>query len=175
MSSELMHPPNVEEAIADAMGEDETLRYENEWVWFVDSLSTNQSLDKIAYYAMKCRFTSRAKRKIIAYTYSLLGRNLSVTQINTPHDLTRFDNDKAVIDSLLKMGLTNFDITDEFLMIVSMIQLQYDTMISQSKGGAERKAIITTGKVIKAESLYVDDNRSASKMDSMLDSGNQKY
>jgi len=125
--------------------------YDNEWVRFVNQLSKNEGLSKIAIFAKESNFTLRAKRKIIAYTYAALGRNLSVTFVRDHADRNLLQCDKAVIDSVLKLGLTNFDVTPEFEMICAMISQQFDIMLLQATGGFERRQINTTERRINRE------------------------
>lgn len=122
----------------------ETARiFDNEWVRFINQLSKNEALSKIAMFAADSKFTYRAKRKIITYTYALLGRNLSVTFIRNDHDRDLLYCEKAVVDSVLRLGLTNFDVTPEFETIIDLISLQFTVMIMQATGGFERKSINT--------------------------------
>ena len=122
----------------------ETARiYDNEWVRFVNQLSKNEALSKIAVFAADSKFTYRAKRKLISYTYALLGRNLAVTYVQNEHDRNILYCEKAVIDPVLKLGLTTFDITPEFEVIVDLISLQFTIMTMQATGGFERKSINT--------------------------------
>ncbi len=128
--------------------------YDNEWVRFVNQLSKNETLAKIAYFAKLSKFTSRAKRKIISYTYALLGRNLAVTFIKNDYDRNMVYCDKAMLDAVLKLGLTNFDITPEFEQIVDMISFQFTVMTFQATGGFERKQINTTERRVQREETY---------------------
>ncbi len=129
-------------------------QYDNEWVRFINQLSKNESLQKIAYFASGSKFTYRAKRKIISYTYALLGRNLAVTFIKDEHDRNILYCDKAVIDSVLKLGMTNFDVTPEFEMICDMISFQFSVMCMQATGGFERRAINTQERRTHHEENY---------------------
>lgn len=133
-----MNPDEEKEVIEEL---DNQRIYDNEWVQFTNQLSKNESLKKIAYYATNCKFTPKAKRKIIMYAYALLGRNLAVTYIHDEHDRQMLFCDKAVMDSVLKLGLTNYDVTDEFEMITNAITLQFTIMVDQARGGFERKQI----------------------------------
>lgn len=142
--------PSSDEMVVD----NQARYYDNEWVRFTNQLSKNESLGKIAYYAKTCKFTPRAKKKIIMYCYALLGRNLAVTYIKNEHMWNILNADKAVIDSTLKLGLTNFDITDQFVMIMDAISLQFTIMCDQAIGGFERKQINTTKREISREETY---------------------
>lgn len=128
--------------------------YDNEWVRFVNQLSKNEALGKIAHFAAHSKFTFAAKRKIIIYAYALLGRNLSVTFVRTEHDRNMLYCDKAVIDCGLKLGLTNIDITPEFIQICDMISEQFTIMVFSSTGGFERRAINTTERRVSREEMY---------------------
>lgn len=145
-----MIEPTADEQVVD----NQQRYYDNEWVRFVNQLSKNETLGKIAYFAKLSKFTPRAKRKIISYTYGLLGRNLAVTYIRNEHDRNRIDCDKAMLDAVLKLGITNFDITPEFEQIVDMVAFQYTVMVFQSTGAEERKAINTTERRISREETY---------------------
>lgn len=128
--------------------------YDNEWVRFINQLSKNETLNKIAYYAASCKFTPRAKRKIISYTYALLGRNLAVTYVRNEHERNMLYCDKAVLDSVLKLGMTNFDVTPEFEIIVDAISFQFSVMAFQATGGFERRAINTTERKVSREETF---------------------
>ena len=154
---------------------DNTTRYyDNEWVRFVNQLSKNESLGKIAHFAANSKFTRRAKRKIIIYTYSLLGRNLAVTYIKGVSERIRLDCDKAVIDCGLKLGLTNIDITPEFIQICDMISLQYTIMCDQAYGGFERKQINTTERKISREETYPQLNQGGNVLQKYLGRGQER-
>lgn len=142
--------PTTDEAFVD----NQARYYDNEWVRFVNNLSKNETLGKIAHYAATCKFTPRAKRKIISYTYALLGRNLAVTYVRNEHERNMLYCDKAVLDAVLKLGVTNFDITPEFEIIVDMISIQFSIMTFQATGGFERKQINTTERRISREETY---------------------
>ncbi len=129
-------------------------QFDNEWVRFINQLSKNETLKKIAYFASGCKFTSRAKRKIISYSYALLGRNLSVTYVRNEHDRNILYCDKSVIDAVLKLGMTNFDVTPEFEMICNQIAFQFSVMVMQSTGGFERRAINTQERRTSHEENY---------------------
>lgn len=145
----------MEQPTSDEMVSDNQARYyDNEWVRFVNQLSKNETLGKIAYYAKTCKFTSRAKKKIIIYCYTLLGRNLAVTFLKNEQMWNMIQGDKAVVDSTLKLGLTNFDITDNFVLIMDAISLQFTEMCDAAIGGFERKQINTTNREITREERY---------------------
>lgn len=129
-------------------------QFDGEWVRFINQLSKNETLIKIAYFAANSRFTWRAKRKIISYTYGLLGRNLAVTFVRGEHDRNILYCDKAVIDSVLKLGMTNFDLTPEFEMITNMISFQFSVMVFQATGGFERRAINTQERKVSREESF---------------------
>lgn len=146
--------PSTQPTADESLVDNQVRYYDNEWVRFVNQLSKNESLGKIAHFAASCKFTPRAKRKIISYTYALLGRNLAVTFIRNEHERNMLYCDKAVLDAVLKLGLTNFDITPEFEIIVDMISFQFSVMAFQATGGFERKQINTTERRISREEVY---------------------
>lgn len=129
-------------------------QFDGEWVRFVNQLSKNETLLKIAYFASNCSFTWRAKRKIISYTYGLLGRNLAVTFVRGEHDRNILYCDKAVMDAVLKLGMTNFDLTPELEMITNMVSFQFSVMVMQATGGFERRAINTQERRINKEETF---------------------
>ncbi len=133
---------------------DDPRQFDGEWVRFVNQLSKNETLLKIAYFAANSDFTWRAKRKIISYTYGLLGRNLAVTFIRNEHDRNILYCDKAVMDSVLKLGMTNFDVTPEYEMITNMISFQFSVMLFQATGGFERRAINTQERKVSREESF---------------------
>jgi len=133
---------------------DDPRQYDGEWVRFINQLSKNETLSKIAYFAANSDFTWRAKRKIISYTYGLLGRNLAVTFVRNEHDRNILYCDKAVIDSVLKLGMTNFDLTPEFEMITNQISFQFSVMVMQATGGFERRAINTQERKVSKEESF---------------------
>ncbi len=62
--------------------------------------------------------------------------------------------DKAVMDSVLKLGMTNFDVTPEFEMITNMISFQFSVMLFQATGGFERRAINTQERKVSREESF---------------------
>jgi hypothetical protein len=58
------------------------------------------------------------------------------------------------MDSVLKLGMTNFDLTPEFEMITNMVSFQFSVMVMQATGGFERRAINTQERKVSREETF---------------------
>lgn len=110
-------------------------QYDNEWIKFLDKLSENESVEDIVDFIKETDWTDRQRIKIMAYGRILLGRSLSTTYIVNLRDYQRLYDDFALVDCMLPLGMTRFDITPEFNMLVAMIKMQFGLASRMSRGG----------------------------------------
>lgn len=118
-------------------------QYDNEWIKFVNKLSKNQSIREIAEYIEETQWTDRQKKTIMAYAKVVLGDGLSTTYFVNYTDYMMCYDDKALIDCDLPLGMTRFDITPEFNLLIGLINLHFGIETRKSKGGFIIKRIAT--------------------------------
>jgi len=117
--------------------------YDNEWVRFLNIISSDESLVHIAGYLRQISLTNRAKTKLTVYIQTLLDREFTVSRIRDSGDYMRVLDDKNLIDADLPLGLTRFDITPEFQHVINLIRIKFGIKIRRSLGGFERKVMAT--------------------------------
>jgi hypothetical protein len=109
--------------------------YDNEWIKFLSTLAENDSLKDIVDFINTTSWTDRQKIKIMAYSKVMLSRGLSTTYITGITDYRRLQDDFTLVDCNLILGMTVFDITPEFNILVDMIKMHFGIEIRRSKGG----------------------------------------
>ena len=117
--------------------------YDNEWIKFIKEIAKNQSRKDIVDYIEKNRWTDRQKTTIMAYAKVLLGDGLSTTYITDQRDYMMLFDDKALIDCDLTLGMTTFDLTPEFNILIGLINIHFGIEARKSKGGMFLKRIGT--------------------------------
>lgn len=147
-------------------------QYDNEWVKFMSQLSKNNSVKDIADYISKVHWSRRQKQTIMAYSQVILGNSFATTRFTDHRDYRMLYDDKALIDCDLTVGLTRFDLTPEWNILIGMINIHFGAVARMSKGGwfvgrigAQRHEIVqeertrdhTQGFKEKIENKFVGD------------------
>jgi len=117
--------------------------YDNEWIKFMSKLAENKSLQDIVDYIEAVYLTDRQKKTIMAYARVILGRGLSTTYFRNNLDYRMFYDDKALIDCDLTIGMTRFDITPEFNILLGLINYHVGIESRKSIGALFLKRIGT--------------------------------
>ena len=120
--------PELEKEILDT-------QYDNEWVKFLSDLSKNKSVDDIVSYINSVHWSRRQKNTLMSYCQVLLGNRFSTTNFQDPHDYRMLYDDKALIDCDLTVGLTRFDLSPEWNVLIGMINIHFGAAARMSKGG----------------------------------------
>ncbi len=140
----------TEYAVKDAAGQDK--RYDTEWIKFMLDLSKNDSINDIVDFINANSWTTRQKIKVMSYARVMLGRNLATTFIVSARDHQMVFDDKALIDVDLALGMTTFDLTPEFNILLGMISLHFGIETRRSRLGFWTKRIGThTTEILQAE------------------------
>jgi len=108
--------------------------FDNEFIKFIKQLAENKSTKDIVNYINSIEWTDRQKRTIMAYAKIVLGDGLSTTYIGNPRDYRMLYDDKALIDCDLPLGMTRFDITPEFNILLGLISLHFGLESRKSRG-----------------------------------------
>lgn len=109
--------------------------YDNEWIKFLAKLAENDSIKDIVNFIEATKWTDRQRFKIMAYCRVMLGRGLSTTYITGMNDYRRLYDDFTLTDCNLLLGMTRFDITPEFNLLIDMVHLHFGIESRRSKGG----------------------------------------
>lgn len=109
--------------------------YDNEWIKFLAKLAENDSLKDIVEFVEKTEWTDRQKAKIMSYSKIMLGRGLSTTYITGMTDYRRLQDDFNLVEAEVIFGMTTFDITPEFNMLMDQIRFHFGVETRRSKGG----------------------------------------
>lgn len=109
--------------------------FDNEWVRFMSDLSKNRSVKDIVDYINSVHWSRRQKTTIMAYCRVILGDIFSTTKFENPHDYRMLYDDKALIDCDLTVGLTRFDLTPEWNILIGMINIHFGASSRMSKAG----------------------------------------
>src|SRR3990170_4669641 len=110
------------------------IAFDNEFIKFIKQLAENKSTKDIVNYINLVEWTDRQKRTIMAYAKIVLGDGLSTTYIGNPRDYRMLYDDKALIDCDLPLGMTRFDITPEFNILLGLISLHFGLESRKSRG-----------------------------------------
>jgi len=110
-------------------------QYENEWVKFMSQLSKNKSVKDISEFISSVHWSRRQKKTIMAYSQIILGDVFATTNFQNPNDYRMLYDDKALIDCDLSVGLTRFDLTPEWNILLGMINVHFGAVSRMSKGG----------------------------------------
>ena len=126
-------------------------QFDNEWIKFMSNLAKNETLQDIVDYIESVYWTDRQKKTIMAYAKVVLGRNLSTTYFRNYTDYRMLYDDKALIDCSLTIGMTCFDITPEFNILIGMVNLHFGIESRKSIGALFLKRIGTQRHEIEHE------------------------
>lgn len=122
-----------QEEINDIVNSDSN--FDNEWVRFMSELSKNKSVDDIVNYINSVHWSRRQQKTIMAYSRVILGNVFSTTNFQDHNDYRMLYDDKALIDCDLTVGLTRFDLTPEWNILIGMINIHFGAAARMSKGG----------------------------------------
>lgn len=128
-------PSSLFESNPDLAREIMNEQYENEWVKFMSQLSKNSSVKDIADYINSVHWSRRQKKTIMSYSQVILGNIFSTTKFENERDYRMLYDDKALIDCDLTVGLTRFDLTPEWNILLGMITIHFGAVSRMSKGG----------------------------------------
>lgn len=110
-------------------------QYDNEWVKFMSELSKNKSLNDIVDYIKSVHWSRRQKNTLMSYCRIVLGDVFSTTKFEDDHDYRMLYDDKALIDCDLTVGLTRFDLSPEWNILIGMINIHFGASSRMSKAG----------------------------------------
>lgn len=110
-------------------------QYDNEWVKFMSQLSKNRSVKDIADYINSVHWSRRQKKTIMSYSQVILGDIFATTNFQNTTDYRMLYDDKALVDCDLTVGLTRFDLTPEWNILIGMINIHFGAVSRMSKGG----------------------------------------
>ena len=110
-------------------------QYDNEWIKFLSDIAQNKSVADIVSFIEANQWTDRQKSTIMHYAKIVLGRGLSTTFITSNVDYLMLKDDKALIDCDIPLGMTTYDLTPEFNILMGMIRLHFNIESRKSKGG----------------------------------------
>lgn len=119
----------------------EQQQFDNEWIKFMSNLAKNESAKDVVDYIDSLVWTTRQKKTIMAYAKVMMGRGLSTTFFTGYTDYRMLYDDKALVDCDLPLGMTRFDVTPEFNLLIGMINLHFGIESRRSKGGFFTKRI----------------------------------
>jgi len=109
--------------------------FDNEMIKFLRELAKNESVKDIVAFIEANDWTDRQKSTIMHYAKIVLGRNLSTTFITSNVDYLMLKDDKALIDCDIPLGMTTYDMTPEFNILMGMVRLHFNIESRKSKGG----------------------------------------
>lgn len=125
------HPKELTEEEKMAIAQE----YDNEWIKFLSELSQNESVEDILDFIKDNEWSDRQRSTIKHYTKVVLGRGLSTTFITSQIDYLMLKDDKALIDCDIPLGMTTYDMTPEFNILMGMVRLHFNIESRKSKGG----------------------------------------
>lgn len=109
--------------------------FDNEWVRFMSELAKNKSVKDIVEYINSVHWSRRQQKTIMSYARVILGDVFSTTKFEDPRDYRMLYDDKALIDCDLTVGLTRFDLTPEWNILLGMINIHFGAAARMSKNG----------------------------------------
>jgi len=139
-----------EQETANIIANDSSM-WDNEWIRFMSELAKNESVQDILNYIGAVEWTDRQKKTIMAYARIVLGKGLSTTYFGNQRDYRMLYDDKALIDCDLPLGMTRFDITPEFNILLGLISLHFGIESRKSRGALFLKRIGTQRHEIEHE------------------------
>lgn len=127
--SNKLSPDAIQQLVATDVG------FDNEWVRFMSELSKNKSVKDIVSYIDSVHWSRRQRQTIMAYSKVILGDIFATTNFQNPNDYRMLYDDKALIDCDLTVGLTRFDLTPEWNILIGMINIHFGAVSRMSKAG----------------------------------------
>lgn len=137
--------------------------YDNEWVRFIDKLSTDKAMGDIVEYINLVELTDKAKKKLIVYIRTLLDKEFATSRIVSNSDLQKLMDHKNLIDCDMPLGLTRFDMTPEFQHIINLLRIKFGIKIRRSMGGFERRILATQRSEVLNEERVTGMNEAQEK------------
>lgn len=109
--------------------------WDNEMIRFFAELSKNESVKDIIKFITDNEWSDRQLSTIRHYVKVVLGRGLSTTFITSQTDYLMLKDDKALIDCDIPLGMTTYDMTPEFNILMGMVRLHFNIESRKSMGG----------------------------------------
>lgn len=116
--------------------------FDNEFLKYIAQLAENKSIGDIIDFIERGRWTDNQKRVIMSYAKIILGNGLSTSYLMPNSYQNLFDN-KALVDCDLSLGMTTFDLTPEFNILLGLINVHFELESNKSVGGFFVKRIGT--------------------------------
>ncbi len=104
---------------------------EEKWIKFREQLSKNPSRKDILSFINDNEWTDRQKKTIMKHMNSI--DSLLTRDLKDENDLQRLNDDKAIVDCDLMSGMTNFDVTPEFNILIDFINIQFGIESRQAR------------------------------------------
>jgi len=117
--------------------------FDNEYLKYIAQLAENKSIADLVEYIENGKWSDRQKKTIMSYTRIVLGNGLSTSYLKNYNDNQALFDDKALIDCDLPLGMTTFDLTPEFNILLGLINLHFGLESRKSVGGFFLKRIGT--------------------------------
>lgn len=153
-------------AISQTLAENPELRqeimqgdFDNEYVKFMNQLSKNESMKELVSFINSVHWSRRQKVTLMAYCRVLMGNRFSTTNFTDQRDYRMLFDDKALIDCDLTVGLTRFDLTPEWNILLGMITIHFGADARMSKAGWYVKKIGTHRHEIDQEERTREHNQ----------------
>lgn len=106
----------------EAMQQDDTdERFDNELIKYYNKISKNQSIDDIVDFIKGVKWTDRQAKKLTAFSKVVLGDSLSTTYFRNVTDYKMFYDDKSLVEIDLPIGMTTFDINEDYCLLIDMV------------------------------------------------------
>lgn len=118
-------------------------RYDNELIKYYRKISKNQSIDHIVDFIKKVHWTDRQAEKLTKYAQVTLGDGVSTTYFQDHFDMAKFRDDKSMMDIDLPLGMTTFDVDENFVLVVDMVNYHVGVASRMSFGGMLLKQMRT--------------------------------
>lgn len=156
IDSSTLTPADVTVMMQENLALKNQYNYDNEWIKFLAKLAENDSIKDIVNFIEATKWTDRQRYKIMAYCRVMLGRGLSTTYITGMNDYRRLYDDFTLTDCNLLLGMTRFDITPEFNLLIDMVHLHFGIESRRSKGGHFVERLGTQRTELVHEELHRD-------------------
>ena len=109
--------------------------FDNQWVKFMAQLSQNESMKDMIDYINAVHWSRRQRKTIMSYCRILMGNRFATTNFTDQRDYRMLFDDKSLIDCDLTVGLTRFDLTPEWNILLGMITIHFGASARMSKAG----------------------------------------
>lgn len=133
----------VRERIEATQQDDGYDRYDNELIKYYRTISKNQSIEHIVEFMQGVKWTDKQQMKLIKYAQVTLGNSLSTTYFQNNFDLKMFYDDKSLMEIDLPLGMTTFDVDENFVLAIDMVNYHVGVESRKSFGGMLLKQMRT--------------------------------